>query len=490
MLHAVILAGGGGTRLWPLSRTNYPKQFLKLLGEYTLLQQTVLRLGGSIPPERLWVVTGREQEPTVRAQLSALPGLQGDAVQVLSEPVARNTAAAIGLAAVHLQRIDPQAVMVVLPADHWIEHRSTFVALLQSTAELAQQGALVTLGIVPDRPETGYGYIQVTRDSVQVGEKRESESVSPASSQVSFAAYHVAQFVEKPALQLAQEYLASGCYYWNAGIFLWRAAAILEEIASYLPLLHQGLEEIAQSLDSNSREETLAEVYPRLESLSIDHGVLEKSARLVVVPADIGWSDLGEWTAIHRLSPRDERGNALSPNVLDIDGENSLVYGSRRLIATIGLKDTVVVDAEDALLICPNDRVQEVKAVVRQLQACGAEVAQSARTVYRPWGSYTVLEEGNCFKVKRLLVNPGAALSLQLHHHRSEHWVVVAGVAKVTNGDQEFLLRVGQSTYIPLETKHRLTNPDPEPLEIIEVQTGSYLGEDDIIRFADLYRRG
>ncbi len=478
MLHAVILAGGGGTRLWPLSRTLYPKQFLPLLGEHTLLQQTVLRLGETVPPHRLWIVTGSEQAHMVQTQLSALPGLSAATAHVLTEPLGRNTAVAIGLAAVHLRRLDPEAVMVVLPADHWIERRSTFLALLQSTVGLAEQEKLVTLGIIPDCPETGYGYIQ-----------RGEPFLIPPGRQPDAGVYHVKQFVEKPNLQTAQAYVASGNYYWNAGIFLWRASTILEEIATYLPALHEGLTEIAYSLNTNKAEETLAAVYQRLELMSIDFGVLEQSSRLVVVPADIGWSDLGEWTAIHRLSPRDEQGNTLSANVLDLGSENSFVYSSRRPIATIGLKDMVVVDTEDALLICANERIQEVKAVVQQLRTQGAEIAHAPHTVQRPWGTYTVLEEGSDFKVKSVVVRPGASLSLQLHYHRSEHWVVVRGVASITNGAQEFLLSANQSTYIPLGTKHRLANPGTEPLEIIEVQTGSYLGEDDIVRFADLYGR-
>lgn len=478
MLHAVILAGGGGTRLWPLSRTHYPKQFLSLLGEHTLLQQTVLRLDKVVPPHRLWIVTGKEQTHMVQRQLSALADVSADTVHILAEPVGRNTAAAIGLAAAHLQRNDPEAVMVVLPADHWIERQSAFIALLHNAARLAAQDMLVTLGIVPHRPETGYGYI-----------RRGESFPAPPTSRPDSEVYRVERFVEKPPLQTAHEYVASGVYYWNAGIFLWRASTILEEIASHMPALYEGLTKIAHGLDSNKAQETLAAVYPRLESVSIDYGVLEKSTRLVVVPAAIGWSDLGEWTAIHRLSPQDERGNTLSANVLDVDSENSFVYGSRRPIATIGLKNLVVVDAEDALLIAASDRVQEVKTVVHQLQTQGAEVAHTPHTVQRPWGTYTVLEEDAGFKVKRIAVHPQASLSLQLHHHRSEHWVVVRGVAQVTKGEQEFLLEANQATDIPQETKHRLANPGTEPLEIIEVQTGSYLGEDDIVRFADLYGR-
>ena len=480
MLHAVILAGGGGTRLWPLSRTHYPKQFLSFLGAHTLLQQTVLRLAGVVPPQRLWIVTGREQKLTVQVQLAALPGLNEGTAQVLAEPEGRNTAAALGLAALHLQRSDAQAVMMVLPADHWIARPDAFISLLQDAVAVAEQDTLVTLGIVPDRAETGYGYI-----------RRGEPFSSGRNRQLASEAYRVARFVEKPDAQTARMYVASGDYFWNAGIFLWRASAILEEIALHLPVLHEGLMRIAQSLDKGNVEEALAAVYAHLEPVSIDSGVLEKSARLVVLPADIGWSDLGEWTAIYRVSSQDERGNVLSPNVLDFESENSFVYGNdrQRTIATIGLKDMVVVDTEDALLICPSDRVQEVRTVVRELQTRKAEVVHFPRTEQRPWGTYTVLEEGDRYKVKHVVVRPGAALSLQLHHHRSEHWVVVRGVAQATNGDQEYLLQPNQSTYIPAGTKHRLANPGAEPLEIIEVQTGPYVGEDDIVRFTDLYGR-
>jgi mannose-1-phosphate guanylyltransferase/mannose-6-phosphate isomerase len=263
----------------------------------------------------------------------------------------------------------------------------------------------------------------------------------------------------------------------------------LEEIATHLPRLALSLEEIAQQIGSEDADATLKAAYRRLEAISIDYGVLEKSARLVVVPADIGWSDLGEWGAIHRLSQQDEQGNVLSPNVVAIDNENSFVYGARRTIATIGLKDTVVVDADDALLICTTDRAQDVRVVVQQLQERTPDLARFNRTVQRPWGTYTVLEEGPQFKVKRLMVYPGAALSLQLHHKRSEHWVVVAGVAQVRNGDQDIRLHANQSTYIPAGAKHRLANHGSEPLEVIEVQTGNYFGEDDIVRFEDMYQR-
>ena len=478
MLYAVILAGGGGARLWPRSRAQYPKQFLPLIGEHTLLQQTILRLAGTVLPQCLWIVTSKEQQHLVNRQLSGLPSLPIGTVHVLAEPVGRNTAAAIGLAAVYLRRLDPEAIMVVLPADHWIERQSTFVALLQSAVGLAEQDMLVTLGIVPHHAEIGYGYI-----------KRGEPFLPTRGCQQEGEVHRVERFVEKPSLQTAQEYVSTGHYYWNAGIFVWRATTILEELAACLPALSAGLVEVARSLDNGNIEETLEKVYRGLGSVSIDYGVLEKSERLVVIPADIGWSDLGEWTAVHRLLPQDKRGNTFSAHVLDIDSENSFVYSSRRPIATIGLKNIVVVDTEDALLVCAKERTQEVKTVVQRLQIQGSEVVDFPHTALRPWGTYTVLEEGIGFKVKRIVVNPGASLSLQLHHHRSERWVVVRGIAQVSNGEKEFFLPAHHTTYIPVETKHRLVNPGPEPLEIIEVQRGSYLGEDDIVRFADLYGR-
>lgn len=474
MLHAVILAGGSGTRLWPLSREHYPKQFLQLLGPHTLLQQTVLRIRDFIEADHMWVVTGKEQEFLVRSQLAQLSDFESDRVRILVEPEPRNTTAAIGLAAVHIGNEDLYSAMLVLPADHWIENQNVFTSLIQSVEDLAQQDWLVTLGITPDRPETGYGYIQAAEEKIPMA---------------TVNMYRVARFVEKPDLLTAGQYVAHGGYYWNAGIFLWKTTTILDEIARHLPTLAQGIEEIAAHLDSDEVKSVTTSVYKHLPSISIDYGVLEKSKRMVVAPADIGWSDLGDWSAIYRLSARDERGNALGPRVIDLDSENSFVHGNGRLIATVGLKDTVVVDADDALLICAKDRVQEVRTLVQDLQKRGAEEIYTHRTAQRPWGTYTVLQEGAGFKVKRIVVDPGAALSLQVHHHRSEHWVVVSGVAHVTNGELECRLEVGQSTYVPRQTPHRLANPGAEPLEIIEVQTGSYLGEDDIVRFADLYHR-
>jgi mannose-1-phosphate guanylyltransferase / mannose-6-phosphate isomerase len=469
MLHVVILAGGGGTRLWPLSRPNTPKQFLTLLGEHSLLQKTLLRLEGSIPPERVWIVTGTEHQPLVRAHLSQLPNFVNNTVHIVTEPVGRNTAAAIGLAAVHLQYIDPKAIMLVLPADHWIEQDREFVSLVHNSLGWAEKGFLVTFGIVPSRPETGYGYIQ----------RGQGYARSPQESQ----AYQVERFVEKPPLALAKEYAASDSYYWNAGIFLWQAATIMQEIVTYLPPLASTLQEISLSLHNGNTSMTLGDLYPRLEPIAIDSGVLEKSSRLVVVPADIGWSDIGEWTAIHRLSSQDEQGNAVHGQTLVVESKNSFIYSSHRPIVAIGLSNLMVVEAEDAVLVCAPEYIQEVKTVGQRLPAPSTTTADSLPTVQRPWGTYTVLEERPYYKVKRLVVNPGFSLSLQRHSFRNEHWVIVQGTARVTNGEEEFLLNANQSTYIPQGTVHRLANPGPGLLEVIEVQTGSYFGEDDIVRY-------
>jgi mannose-1-phosphate guanylyltransferase/mannose-6-phosphate isomerase len=364
--------------------------------------------------------------------------------------------------------------MVVLAADHFIRNNDRFLGILQKAAAAAEQDYLVTLGIKPDRPETGYGYIRS-------GERCPGPNFD--------GICRVQAFVEKPNLETAREYVRNGGYYWNSGIFIWKTRTLLAEIERHLPALHRGLNEIRAHIGTDREADVVRDVFKKLESISIDYAVMEKTDRAAMIPADIGWSDVGSWTALDDVSERDGAGNVIIGNVIDLDSRDSIVFAEKRLVATIGLANTVVVDTPDATLICSKDRAQDVKKVVDELKKRKAEEHLIHRTVHRPWGSYTVLEEGERYKIKRLEVIPGAKLSQQLHHHRSEHWVVVSGTARVTNGDREYDVHPNESTYIPISTKHRLENRGKIPLQIIEVQNGEYLGEDDIVRFDDDYHR-
>jgi mannose-1-phosphate guanylyltransferase/mannose-6-phosphate isomerase len=473
-LYAVILAGGSGTRFWPLSRHLYPKQLLRIIGDETLIQQTMRRVLRCVPAGQVMISTTPAQADSIRYQL----GEWKDAIQdnFVIEPEGRNTAPAIALVAAELVRRDPMAVMLVLPADHVAQGDRRFHAAVVLGTQLASQGRLVTFGVPPIRPETGYGYIQPER-KVRLGRKGR------------LTGYAVARFVEKPDTKTATRYLQSGHYYWNSGIFLWQASTILEEIARHQPDLGAALKPIRQALQAGSIER-LTRVYRKLTPVSIDHGVMERSDRAAVIPVEFLWSDVGNWSSLEEVAPRDKAGNVVSGKVVDLGSRDSILYADRRLVATIGLSDMVVVDTPDATLVCPKDRSQDVKAIVEILKKQGFPEHLEHRTVFRPWGSYTVLEEGKGYKVKRVTVNPGGRLSLQLHDHRSEHWVVIAGAARVTCGRRRFNLAVGQSTAIPKNTRHRLENPGSEQLHIIEVQNGPYLGEDDIVRFQDDYGRG
>ena len=473
-LYAVILAGGSGTRFWPLSRELYPKQFLKVLGRRTLIQETVRRVRPIVPVERTLVVTGAGHADSIRIQLDERDGARKE--NILSEPVARNTAAAIGWAAVAVRRMDPDGVMLVMPADHVIPDQAKLLRAASLAARVAQEGKLVTFGIKPTRPETGYGYIKVA-------------SRRPLLSQGGLKALPVSCFVEKPDLSAAKRYLRAGGFYWNSGIFVWRADAILQEIEIALPKLGRGLKALGKALGTPNENQALARFYKGAEAISIDHGVLQRSKRAAVIPAPFRWSDVGNWSSLDEVADTDRAGNVRIGRIVDIGSRSSILYGENRLVATIGLKDMVVVDTADATLVCPKDRAQEVKQIVERLRRQKAPESLIHKTVYRPWGSYTVLEEGPRYKVKRVTVNPGGRLSLQYHHRRSEHWVVTAGTARVTCGDRVFDLRVNESTGIPQKTPHRLENPGTVPLDIIEVQSGDYVGEDDIVRLADDYGR-
>ena len=486
-LFAVVLAGGSGTRFWPLSRELMPKQFLSLVGPDSLLKQTIQRIEVLVPPRRILVVTGPAQAEEVYRQLGSV---RKDSVpeeySVIVEPKGRNTAPAIGLAAVVIRKADPEGVMAVLPSDHYIRDSEQFIKDLHGAVAAAREGLLVTLGIPPTRPETGFGYIEFdSRDS--------GKTYLP-----------VRSFTEKPDLATAQQYVEQGNFSWNSGMFVWKADVILGEIERYLPDLHAGLVEVeriigevggrnySQAMDTLETEEVkqaVARVYERIEPVSIDYGVMEKSEKVVTVPARFDWSDVGSFGALFDLLPRDGQGNVISGRVVDIESENSLIRGEKRLLATLGLKDVIVVDTEDAVLVCARDRAQEVRRIVERLREEGQEESLIHRTVMRPWGSYTVLDRGDKFKIKRVEVNPKSRLSLQLHHHRSEHWVVVSGTARVTVAEKVFDVHPGESTFVPASTRHRLENPGIIPLVLIEVQNGEYLEEDDIVRLEDDYRR-
>jgi len=464
-IHAVILAGGSGSRLWPLSRQHLPKQFLALDGEATLLQTTIDRLSPTIQKQDVLIVT-QESHAKGEAYQALLP------YQTLYEPVGRNTAPAIALAAAYLTAAGADPVMVVLPADHIIKDEVCFRSHLQVAIQAAQNGRLVTFGIQPTRPDTGFGYIKAQYTGDQ-------------------QVCNVERFTEKPDLETAEHFLKEGGYFWNSGMFVWRASVILAEIKQHLPAVHQILETILSENSAGATfQQAVEQYFSAMPSISIDYGVLEKSDRVSLIPCDIGWNDVGSWHAVHEISAHDENGNALQGNVIAVGCKNSLIRAEKRLVAAIGVEDLCVIETADAVLISKSDQTQRVREVVDVLQEKGATEHIYHAKVNRPWGSYTVLEEAlDGFKLKRMEVAPGAKLSLQSHAHRSEHWVVVSGTATVTNGDEVITVHKNQSTYIPIGTKHRLENRGSEPLHIVEIQVGEYLGEDDIQRYEDNYGR-
>jgi len=473
-VYPVIMAGGSGTRFWPLSRQLFPKQLLKIIGDETLIQQTMRRVANGVPPQRVLISTNPAQAESIRVQLSEWKDALKD--NFVLEPEGRNTAPAIALVALELVRRDSNAVMLVVPADHIVKGQRDFDAAVALAASLALQGLLVTFGIKPIRPETGYGYIKPDRKTVLAKRGK-------------LKGYPVGRFVEKPNAAKAAQYLKAGDYYWNSGMFIWRAATILDEIRRHQPALARGIERIGRLIEQGASKTAIDEEYRLLPSVSIDQGVMEKSSKAAMLPVTFSWSDVGSWGSLDEVAAKDKAGNLVVGRVVDIDSQRSVVYGDRRVVATIGLTDMVVVDTPDATLVCPKSRAQDVKKIVEILKQQGAPEHLEHLTVHRPWGSYTILEEGQGYKVKRVTVSAGGRLSLQLHHKRSEHWVVIAGTARVTRGEEVFDLQVGQSTAIPVETKHRLENPGHDTLHIIEVQNGPYLGEDDIVRFKDDYGR-
>ena len=466
-INAVILAGGSGSRLWPMSRQNLPKQFLALDGQVTLLQTTINRLSPTIEAKDVLIVT-QEVHAKGEAYHALLP------YQSLFEPVARNTAPAIALAAAYLSVNGADPVMVVLPADHIIKDEVRFRAHLDIAIQASEEGRLVTFGISPTRPDTGFGYIKTKKtalDSVRILE--------------------VERFTEKPDAATADSFLKDGNYYWNSGMFVWKTSVILAEIQQHLPAVYQVIQAIlADSRAGANFQQAVEKNFPVMPSISIDYGVLEKSDRVSLIPCDIGWNDVGSWQAVHEISKKDENGNALQGNVIAVGCKNSLIRSEKRLVAAIGLEDLCVIETADAVLISKSDQSQRVREVVDALQKKGATEHIYHMKVNRPWGNYAVLEDDPAgFKIKRIEVAPGARLSLQSHTKRSEHWVVVSGTATVTNGEQVTTVHKNQSTYIPIGAKHRLENRGTEPLHIVEIQVGDYLGEDDIKRYEDNYGR-
>lgn len=464
-IQPVILAGGTGSRLWPLSRELYPKQLLKLTGEHSLLQTTLIRI--SLLPDVLppIIVVGEEHRFLTRSQVEEL-GLFAS-YHLLLEPLGKDTAPALAGAALYAKKhLKDNATLLMLPADHLIGRTDDFITAVTTARQFAEQGKLVTFGIVPERPETGYGYI-LRGDS-----------------------HKVVSFVEKPDLATAERYVQEGNYLWNSGVFAFSMDTLIGELKSHSP-------EILQCMDNAVAAGEVDGVFYRLDKPSmeecpadsVDYAVMEKTENAVVVEGDFGWNDIGSWRALWDVAPKDSSGNVTNGDVLLEDVENCIIRSEDTLVAAVGLRDTLVVETSDAVLVAPMDRSQEVKKIVTRLKKEGRPEYHTHTTVYRPWGSYTTLEIHDRFQIKRITVHPGARLSLQMHHHRYEHWVVVRGTAKVENGDQSILLCEDESTYIPLGTTHRLENPGVIPLELIEVQIGSYLGEDDIVRFDDEYGR-
>lgn len=466
MILPVIMAGGAGSRLWPLSRDLMPKQFLKLDGDTTMLQSTVQRLLGldTLPP---LVICNEEHRFIAAEQLRQINQLDHN---IILEPAGRNTAPAIALAAMTAVKKGHDPLLLVLAADHIIADNQVFCKVVTQAAEFAEAGNLVTFGIVATGPETGYGYIKRGIDKS--------------------GAYSVQQFVEKPDLATAQGYVNSGEYYWNSGMFIFKASVYLAELKQHCPEIFAAC------------EQAMAEVDPDLDFIrvnkdaflacpddSIDYAVMEKTTKAVVVPLNAGWSDVGSWSSLWGVTVKDENNNVHKGDVLSVASKNNYVFAETGLVATVGLENIVVVQTKDAVLVAAKDKVQDVKAIVQQLKAAGRTEHKIHREVYRPWGKYDSIDNGERYQVKRITVKPGEKLSIQMHHHRAEHWIVVSGTANVTIDGKDTLLSENQSIYIPLGAVHALENPGKIPLELIEVQSGSYLGEDDIVRFSDRYGR-
>lgn len=461
-MYGLILAGGSGSRLWPLSRELYPKQLLNLQSEDSLLQNTYKRLSGLIDDDSIIALTGVKHVPSVKAQLSKLSG----SVRVLSEPISRNTAPAIAVAVKNILDKGKDDVILVVPSDHLIKNTDKFISTVKKGEVLANKGYLVTFGVQPSYPETGYGYINVSDISVESGLK-------------------VNKFVEKPDYELAEKYVKSGKYFWNAGIFMFKASVFMEELKKNSPEIYS----LLYKFDFTQSDEIKYLDFELMPNISIDYAVMEKSDKIALVKLESDWNDLGSWASIYDTEKKDENENVLVGHVIDLESKNSLVYSSSKLCATIGLEDIVLIETEDAVLACRKDRTQDVKKVYDILKQQNDNTHLVHKTVFRPWGFYTVLTQGEGFLTKMIQVNPGQKLSVQSHNFRSEHWVVLRGTAKVVLEGKDYILSPGNSIDIPLKAIHSLQNPYKEPIQIVEVQLGDPLIEEDIIRYEDMYGR-
>jgi len=485
-MKALVLAGGSGTRLWPLSRKNFPKQFLKLNGKDSLLRQTVDRLLNVLSKDEIIVMTSDEYRFYVRSELKEIS-------HVILERESRNTAPAIALGIKYCTeklRCDEEEVVFISPADHVIRPVDRFVEYFRLAEKIAKQGHIVTFGIRPDRPETGYGYIKtrnqpsVISDETsvisgrvtqrnQINEKYEKDEINQTY-------LPIEKFVEKPDAATARQYLNAGNYYWNSGMFAFSIRTMMDELKKYAPTIREML---------NKSFDEMNDQFHKMPEISIDYAVMEKSDKVAVLPLDLYWNDIGSWDSLHDILSRDENGNAAVGDVMAIDTKNCMLYGNKRLLSTIGLEDCLIVETDDAVLVAKKGETWKVREIVNRLSEEKRKEASEHVTTYRPWGSYTILEQGPKYKIKRVVVNPGEKISLQKHSHRSEHWVVVRGTAKIVIGDEEILVHENESAYVPKSTLHRLENEGEIPVEIIEVQNGEYLEEDDIERFSDDYGR-
>lgn len=485
-----ILCGGAGSRLWPVSRELHPKPFIRLADGQSLLQKAWLR--GAVLPDVVETLTVTNRELFFKTEdeyreVAAIPGAKDIANRFILEPFGRNTAPAIAAAALHVAATHGEdACLLVLAADHLIADQAAFALAVTKAMQLAAQGKLVTFGIQPDMPETGYGYIEADLDSPM---PLAGEGLGEG------AGFPVLRFVEKPNLEKAQEYVASGRYLWNSGMFCFQAGTLLREMQQHCPAILATTRtclEQSRSAEGKgfSQIDLDAAAFKLVPDDSIDYAVMEKSGNVAVVPCSIGWSDIGSWTALGDLTAPDAQGNRIEGEVILHDVSNCYIQSNQRIVGAVGINDLIVIDTSDAVLIADRSRAQDVKHLYARLKAEGHETYRLHCTVHRPWGTYTVLEEGKNFKIKRIEVKPGASISLQMHHHRSEHWIVVSGMARVVNGQQELFVNTNESTYIPAGHKHRLENPGLLDLVMIEVQSGEYLGEDDIVRFDDVYGRG